>query len=63
MDLCGQSLVNVLAVKCTRAKWYQTFLSAVRQGEIGYYLPDEDYGSELSVYSDFCHVRKLLCQD
>ncbi|MFY1027272.1 lauroyl-Kdo(2)-lipid IV(A) myristoyltransferase [Actinobacillus seminis] len=41
-----------------RQNGIKPFLSAVRQGEIGYYLPDEDYGSELSVYSDFFATYK-----
>ncbi|OOF67598.1 lauroyl-Kdo(2)-lipid IV(A) myristoyltransferase [Rodentibacter caecimuris] len=42
----------------TRQNGIKPFLNAVRKGEMGYYLPDEDYGSELSVYADFFATYK-----
>ena len=41
-----------------RQNGIKPFLSAVRAGEMGYYLPDEDYGEELSVYADFFATYK-----
>lgn len=41
-----------------RQNGIKPFLQAVRQGEMGYYLPDEDYGEELSVYADFFATYK-----
>lgn len=42
---------------CPR-KWHQTFISSVRQGFWGYYLPDEDYGPEQSEFVDFFATYK-----
>lgn len=41
-----------------RQNGIKPFLNAVRKGEMGYYLPDEDYGEELSVYADFFATYK-----
>lgn len=41
-----------------RQNGIKPFLSAVRQGEMGYYLPDEDFGEEASVYVDFFATYK-----
>lgn len=41
-----------------RQNGIKPFLNAVRNGEIGYFLPDEDYGEELSVYADFFATYK-----
>lgn len=41
-----------------RQNGIKPFLNAVRSGEMGYYLPDEDYGSELSEYVDFLQLIK-----
>ncbi|KGQ69826.1 lauroyl acyltransferase [Chelonobacter oris] len=41
-----------------RQNGIKPFLNAVRRGELGYYLPDEDYGEELSVYADFFATYK-----
>lgn len=41
-----------------RQNGIKPFLNAVRKGEMGYYLPDEDYGEELSVYTDFFATYK-----
>lgn len=41
-----------------RQNGIKPFLNAVRSGEMGYYLPDEDYGSELSEYVDFFATYK-----
>lgn len=41
-----------------RQNGIKPFLTKVRQGEIGYYLPDEDYGEELSVFVDFFATTK-----
>ncbi len=41
-----------------RQNGIKPFLNTVKKGEIGYYLPDEDYGSELSVYADFFATYK-----
>lgn len=42
----------------TRQNGIKPFLAEVRQGKIGYYLPDEDFGEELSVYADFFATYK-----
>ncbi|MBE2895353.1 lauroyl-Kdo(2)-lipid IV(A) myristoyltransferase [Pasteurellaceae bacterium HPA106] len=41
-----------------RQNGIKPFLNRVRAGEMGYYLPDEDYGEELSVYADFFATYK-----
>lgn len=41
-----------------RQNGIKPFLTSVRQGEMGYYLPDEDYGEALSVYADFFATYK-----
>lgn len=41
-----------------RQNGIKPFLNAVRHGELGYYLPDEDYGAKLSVYADFFATYK-----
>lgn len=41
-----------------RQNGIKPFLTSVRQGNMGYYLPDEDYGSELSVFVDFFATYK-----
>lgn len=41
-----------------RQNGIKPFLQAIKKGEMGYYLPDEDYGSELSVYADFFATYK-----
>lgn len=41
-----------------RQNGIKPFLNAVRKGEMGYYLPDEDYGAELSVFADFFATYK-----
>ncbi|PJG82240.1 lauroyl-Kdo(2)-lipid IV(A) myristoyltransferase [Caviibacterium pharyngocola] len=41
-----------------RQNGIKPFLNAVKKGEMGYYLPDEDYGSELSEYVDFFATYK-----
>ncbi|MGR3807598.1 lauroyl-Kdo(2)-lipid IV(A) myristoyltransferase [Pasteurella testudinis] len=41
-----------------RQNGIKPFLNTVRRGELGYYLPDEDYGAELSVYADFFATYK-----
>ncbi|MDG6894356.1 lauroyl-Kdo(2)-lipid IV(A) myristoyltransferase [Volucribacter amazonae] len=41
-----------------RQNGIKPFLLSVKQGNMGYYLPDEDYGSELSVYADFFATYK-----
>ena len=41
-----------------RQNGIKPFLNAVRKGEMGYYLPDEDYGEGLSVYADFFATYK-----
>lgn len=41
-----------------RQNGIKPFLTAVRKGDIGYYLPDEDYGEALSVYADFFATYK-----
>ena len=34
------------------------FLNHVRKGEMGYYLPDEDFGAEQSIFVDFFGTYK-----
>lgn len=41
-----------------RQNGIKPFLNHVKKGEMGYYLPDEDYGEELSVYADFFATYK-----
>ncbi|UAX43221.1 lauroyl-Kdo(2)-lipid IV(A) myristoyltransferase [Pasteurella canis] len=41
-----------------RQNGIKPFLTHVKKGEMGYYLPDEDYGSELSVFVDFFATYK-----
>lgn len=41
-----------------RQNGIKPFLNTVKKGEMGYYLPDEDYGAELSVYADFFATYK-----
>lgn len=41
-----------------RQNGIKPFLNTVRRGELGYYLPDEDYGEALSVYADFFATYK-----
>ncbi len=41
-----------------RQNGIKPFLKEVRNGEAGYYLPDEDHGEELSVYVDFFATYK-----
>lgn len=41
-----------------RQNGIKPFLMSVKQGNMGYYLPDEDYGEELSVYADFFATYK-----
>ncbi|AWX15147.1 lauroyl-Kdo(2)-lipid IV(A) myristoyltransferase [Mergibacter septicus] len=41
-----------------RQNGIKPFLQAIRQGEMGYYLPDEDYGEQLSVYANFFATYK-----
>ena len=42
----------------TRQNGIKKFLNDVRKGDVGYFLPDEDYGEELSVYADFFATEK-----
>ncbi|MGC7561243.1 lauroyl-Kdo(2)-lipid IV(A) myristoyltransferase [Pasteurella sp. PK-2025] len=42
----------------TRQNGIKPFLAQVKKGEMGYYLPDEDYGAELSVFVDFFATYK-----
>lgn len=42
----------------TRQDGIKPFLADIRKGELGYFLPDEDYGEELSVYVDFFATEK-----
>lgn len=42
----------------TRQNGIKPFLNDVRKGNMGYFLPDEDFGEELSVYSDFFATEK-----
>lgn len=41
-----------------RQNGIKPFLADVRKGELGYFLPDEDYGEELSVYVNFFATEK-----
>lgn len=41
-----------------RQNGLKPFLADVRKGELGYFLPDEDYGEELSVYAEFFATEK-----
>lgn len=41
-----------------RQNGIKPFLNDVRQGNLGYFLPDEDYGEALSVYSPFFATEK-----
>lgn len=41
-----------------RQNGIKPFLNAVRKGEMGYYLPDEDFGAEQSVFVDFFGTYK-----
>lgn len=42
----------------TRQNGIKAFLADVRKGDVGYFLPDEDFGEELSVYTDFFATEK-----
>ncbi|VEI46743.1 lipid A biosynthesis (KDO)2-(lauroyl)-lipid IVA acyltransferase [Actinobacillus equuli] len=42
----------------TRQNGIKKFLNDVRKGDVGYFLPDEDYGEDLSVYADFFATEK-----
>lgn len=42
----------------TRQNGIKPFLNDVRQGNMGYFLPDEDFGEALSVYTDFFATEK-----
>lgn len=42
----------------TRQNGIKPFLNDVRKGNLGYFLPDEDYGEELSVYVPFFATEK-----
>lgn len=41
-----------------RQNGIKPFLADVRKGELGYFLPDEDYGEALSVYAPFFATEK-----
>lgn len=41
-----------------RQNGIKPFLAHVKSGEMGFYLPDEDYGAELSVFVDFFATYK-----
>lgn len=41
-----------------RQNGIKPFLQDVKRGNVGYYLPDEDYGAELSVFVDFFATYK-----
>lgn len=41
-----------------RQNGIKPFLAAVKKGEMGYYLPDEDYGAEASEFVDFFATYK-----
>ena len=41
-----------------RQNGIKPFLNDVRQGNMGYFLPDEDFGEALSVYADFFATEK-----
>lgn len=42
----------------TRQNGIKPFLNDVREGNMGYFLPDEDFGEALSVYADFFATEK-----
>ena len=42
----------------TRQNGIKPFLADVKKGNMGYFLPDEDFGEELSVYVDFFATEK-----
>ena len=42
----------------TRQNGIKPFLNDVRQGNMGYFLPDEDFGEALSVYADLFATEK-----
>ena len=42
----------------TRQNGIKSFLADVKKGNMGYFLPDEDFGEELSVYVDFFATEK-----
>lgn len=42
----------------TRQNGIKPFLADVKKGNMGYFLPDEDFGEELSVYTDFFATEK-----
>nr|WP_172592918.1 lauroyl-Kdo(2)-lipid IV(A) myristoyltransferase [[Haemophilus] ducreyi] len=42
----------------TRQNGIKPFLNDIRKGNMGYFLPDEDFGEELSVYADFFATEK-----
>ena len=42
----------------TRQNGIKLFLADVKKGNMGYFLPDEDFGEELSVYVDFFATEK-----
>lgn len=42
----------------TRQNGIKPFLADVRKGDVGYFLPDEDFGEALSVYVDFFATEK-----
>ncbi len=42
----------------TRQNGIKPFLADVKKGNMGYFLPDEDFGEELSVYADFFATEK-----
>ena len=46
----------------TRQNGIKPFLNDVRQGNMGYFLPDEDFGEALSVYADFFATEKAAEQ-
>ena len=45
-----------------RQNGIKPFLAHIRQGQMGYYLPDEDFGEEQSVYVDFFATYKAPCR-
>lgn len=42
----------------TRQNGIKPFLADVKKGNMGYFLPDEDFGEELSVYANFFATEK-----
>ena len=53
------SASTFLVEKCMRAKMVLShFLAHIKQGQMGYYLPDEDFGAEQSVFVDFFATYK-----